>query len=131
MNNKLLSQRLKQAYFELEEENYNAVHYQQNRKRYLKIIEAAFPLSKSETILDIGAGLCYLTTFLKLQGYKIFAIDFFYGDLPKIRCEQNHIPFFSLNIEIDDLPYENEFFDVIILGEVISSVGQPLGMSKN
>lgn len=119
MKNKLLSQRLKRAYLELEGGNYNAVHYQQNRNRYMKMIEAAFPLSKSEAILDIGAGFCYLTTFFKLQGYKIFAIDFFYGDLPKIRCEQNHIPFFSVNIEIDDLPFEKESFDVIILGEVI------------
>ena len=119
MKNKLISQKLKHAYLELEGGNYNAVHYKKNRNRYLKMIEAVLPLSKSGKILDIGAGFCYLTKFFKLQGYEIFAIDFFYGDLPKIRCEQNHIPFFYLNIEVDDLPFEKEFFDVVILGEVI------------
>lgn len=119
MKNKLIIEALEQAYLDLEGKNYNVVHYEQNRNRYLKMIEAVLLLSRSDKILDIGVGFCYLAKFFKLQGYEIFAIDFFYGDLPKIRCEQNHIPFFSLNIEVDDLPFEIEFFDVIILGQVI------------
>jgi 2-polyprenyl-3-methyl-5-hydroxy-6-metoxy-1,4-benzoquinol methylase len=119
MINNSISQGLKRAYLELEGVNYNAVHYRQNRNRYQNMIEAVLPLSKSGKILDIGAGFCYLTKFFKFQGYEVYAIDFFYGDLPKIRCEQNHIPFFYLNIEVDDLPFGKEFFDAIILGEVI------------
>ncbi|MBW1782804.1 MAG: class I SAM-dependent methyltransferase [Deltaproteobacteria bacterium] len=119
MKNKPVFQGLKRAYYELEGKDYNAVHYQQNRNRYVKMIEAVLPLSKSVNILDIGVGFCYLAKFLKLQGFQVFAIDFFYGDLPKYRCEQNHIPFCFLNIEVDDMPFEKEFFDVIILGEVI------------
>ena len=61
----------------------------------------------------------YLTKFFKLQGYDIFALDFFYGDIPKIRCEKSAIPFYFLNVEVDEFPFEKEFFDVIILGEVI------------
>lgn len=119
MKNKSLSQRLQHAYFALEGENYNTVHYQQNLNRYLKMIEVVLPLSKSNKILDIGAGFCYLSKFFKRQGYEIYAIDFFYGNIPKVRCEQHHIPFFPLNVEVDDLPFEKDFFDVIILGEVI------------
>jgi len=119
MKNKSFSQKLQHAYLELEGENYNTVHYQQNLNRYLKMTEAVLPLSKSNKILDMGVGFCYLTKFFKLQGHEIFAIDFFYGDIPKIRCERNDIPFFPLNIEVDNLPFEKEFFDVIILGEVI------------
>jgi 2-polyprenyl-3-methyl-5-hydroxy-6-metoxy-1,4-benzoquinol methylase len=119
MKRKQLCQELKRAYLELEGEHYNSVHYRQNRNRYLKMMQAVLPFSASARILDIGVGFCYLATYFKLQGYEVSAVDFFYGDLPKTRCEQNQIPFFSLNIEVDDLPFEEESFDVIILGEVV------------
>jgi len=119
MKNKLLSQRLKRAYIELDGENYNTVHYQKNGNRYLKMIAPVLQLSKAAKILDIGGGFCYLTKFFKNQGYEISAIDFFYGDIPKIRCEKSGIPFYLLNVEVDDLPFEEEYFDVIMLGEVI------------
>ncbi len=119
MKNNFLSQRLKRAYLELEGINYNILHYQQHLNRYLKMIDSVLPRFSTAKILDIGGGFCYLTKFFKLQGFEIFAIDFFYGDIPQIRCERNGIPFFCLNVEVDDLPFEKEFFDVIILGEVL------------
>jgi hypothetical protein len=93
---KLLSQKLKRAYIELEGAHYNAVHYQKNGNRYLKMIAPVLDFSKAAKILDIGGGYCYLTKFFKNQGYEISAIDFFYGDIPKTRCLKNGIPFYLL-----------------------------------
>lgn len=119
MKSNLLSQKLKQAYIELEGKNFNFKHYQQNRERYLKMIEFILPFSSTAKILDVGCGFCYLAKFLKLQGFKVFAVDFFYGNVSKIRCKESGIPFFQLNIEVDDLPFGEKAFDVILLGEVI------------
>ncbi|UCG93675.1 MAG: class I SAM-dependent methyltransferase [Candidatus Aerophobus sp.] len=119
MKNNLVSQKLRQVYVELEGENFNGKHFQQNRRRYLKMLEFILPFSSTAKILDIGCGYCYLTKFLKHEGFEVFAVDFFYGDTPKIRCHESGIPFFQLNIEVDDLPFGEDVFDVIILGEVL------------
>lgn len=119
MESNLLSQKLRQAYVELEGRNFNLKHFRQNSGRYLKMIEFILPFSSAGKILDIGCGFCYLTKFLKLQGSDVFAVDFFYGDIPKIRCKQSEIPFFQLNIEIDDISFGEKAFDVILLGEVL------------
>ena len=62
-------------------------------------------------------------------------MDFFYGDTPKIRCQRSGIPFYQLNIEVDDLPFEKEYFDVIILGEVLEHFNysplNPLGKIRD
>lgn len=119
MRNNLLYQKLKQAYVELEGENFNFLHFEQNKKRYLKMMEFTLPFSSLAKFLDIGCGFCYLTKFLKLHGLKVYAVDFFYGDIPKIRCKESGVPFFQLNIEVDNLPFGEEVFDVVFLGEVL------------
>ena len=119
MESNSIVQKLKNAYVELEGENYNVKHFRQNSGRYLKIIEYILPFSRDIKILDIGCGFCYLTTFLKHQGFEVQAIDFYYGDIPKFRCQQSGVPFFQLNIEVDDLPFGEAFFDIILLGEVL------------
>jgi len=103
----------------MEGKDFDAKHFRQNMARYLKIIERILPFSSPAKILDLGCGYCYLTEFLKREGFQVFAVDFFYGDTPKIRCQQSGIPFYPLNIEVDDLPFEKDYFDVIILGEVL------------
>jgi len=119
MRTDLLHRKLKQAYIELEGKNFNSKHFQENRGRYFKMIEFILPFSSAAKILDIGCGFCYLTKFLRLQGFKVFAVDFFYGDIPKIRCKEIGVPFYQLNIEVDDLPFGEKVLDVIILGEVL------------
>ncbi len=119
MSTDFLARKLRQAYVELDGKYPNFKHFEENKERYLKIIEFILPFSSDPRILDIGCGFCYLTKFLKIQGSNIVAVDFFYGDIPKIRCKENAIPFFQLNIEADDFPFGTEVFDVIILGEVL------------
>ena len=119
MGSDSIPQHLKKAYVELEGRKYNVKHFRQNSGRYLKMIEFILPCSSDIRILDIGCGYCYLTKFLKLQGLQIQAIDFYYGDIPKIRCQQSSVPFFQLNIEADDFPFGEAFFDIILLGEVL------------
>ena len=119
MRANLVAEKLKQAYLELEGGNLNLKHLQENRARYLKMLEFILPAPSSAKILDIGCGFCYLTKFLKLQQLDVAGIDFFYGDIPAVRCEKSGIPFFQLNIEVDDFPFEKDAFDVILFGEVL------------
>ena len=131
MSADLLVRKLRQAYVELDGKNFNFRHFEENKARYLKIVEFISPLSSDPRILDIGCGFCYLTRFLKDQGYHIVAVDFFYGDIPKIRCQESTIPYFQFNIEVEDFPFGTEVFDVVILGEVLEHLNYspliPLG----
>jgi 2-polyprenyl-3-methyl-5-hydroxy-6-metoxy-1,4-benzoquinol methylase len=118
MGNSLLNE-LKQSYKELDGKDFNRTHFRQNSQRYLRMTRHLLPVPVGAKILDIGCGFCYLTKFLRLQGFDVFAVDFFYGDLPRARCEMSGIPYFHLNIEVDDLPFEEKTFDAIVLGEVL------------
>jgi len=83
MRANLLAGKLKQAYLELEGSNLNLRHLQENRGRYLKMLEFILPVPFSAKILDIGCGFCYLTKFLKLQQLDVVGIDFFMGIYPQ------------------------------------------------
>lgn len=131
MKKRQFFQNLKRAYIELEGVHYNTAHFQKNAGRYLKMVAPVLDFPNTAKILDVGGGFCYLTQFFKNQGYEISAIDFYYGDIPKIRCQKSGIPFYLLNVEVDDLPFDEEYFDVIILGEVIEHfMYSPLGPLK-
>ena len=135
MKNNLLSKQLKQAYIALDGEHFNKEHFQVNGGRYLKMIGFIPYSSSARKILDIGCGYCYLTKFLKRQGTEVFGVDFYYGTVPENRCHQSGIPYSQLNIETDDLPFGENFFDVVLLGEVLEHFTHsplvPLARIKN
>jgi 2-polyprenyl-3-methyl-5-hydroxy-6-metoxy-1,4-benzoquinol methylase len=114
-----LSQALRQAFIELEGAKFNVKRFRENRGRYLKMVEFISTSYPNAKILDIGCGYCYLTKFLNLRGFEVSAVDFFYGQIPEIRCKENNIPFYRLNIELDDLPFAEDAFDVVLLGQVL------------
>ncbi len=77
MTHHSLSRRLKRGYIELEGEDFNSRHFQQNKARYLKIMDFILPFPSAAKALDIGCGFCYLARFLKQEGFEVLAVDFF------------------------------------------------------
>jgi len=95
--------------------------------RYQKILKS-LPGKSPLTILDIGVGYGFLAAAMKEAGHRVFALDFFYGKVAEEVCRQFAIPLFMLNMEVHELPFQNESFDVVVLGEVIEHfTSDPVG----
>ena len=76
-------------------------------------------LSGSKTILDLGAGNCWMSYRLALAGYRPVAVDLLTNDrdgLGAARHYQGHLPkrFPRIQAEIVHLPFEDEQFDAAI-----------------
>ncbi len=89
---------------------------QKARYEYLK--EFLLPRIGSETLLDVGAAPFHFTKILKDSGTKIKALD-----VNPSRFEQyiseNSLEVDSCDIESQRFPYPNDYFDNILLSEVI------------
>lgn len=98
----------------------HVVRYQ----KILKRLSGKGPL----TILDIGVGYGFLAAAMKKAGHRVFALDFFYGEMAEEVCRQFAIPLLMLNMEVHELPFQDESFDVVVLGEVIEHfTSDPVG----
>ena len=93
------------------EVNYLTFHY----KRFKKVFSHLKKLRPDGKILDVGT--TPFTFFLKENTkLEVYALD--YNDLLKERTEQLSIDFKSADITEGDLPYNNDFFDIILFAEV-------------
>ncbi len=105
----------------LEERKYIKWHY----NRYIKLLELIFEHSKKffntlqETIkyLDVGIGYGHISIILN----KILKWDFFGIDkmLVDERFEREKIHFRLADLEQVGIPFENDFFDIVVATEVI------------
>ena len=102
-------------------------YFRRHVVRYQKILKSLSgkgPL----TILDIGVGYGFLAAAMKKAGHRVFALDFFYGEVAEEVCRQFAIPLFMLNMETHEMPFQDESFDVVVLGEVIEHfTSDPVG----
>ncbi len=102
-------------------------YFRRHVDRYQKILKS-LPEKRPLTILDIGVGYGFLAAAMKKAGHRVVALDFFYGEVAEDVCRQFAIPLFMLNIEAHELPFQNESFDVVVLGEVIEHfTSDPVG----
>ena len=93
-------------------------YFRRHVVRYQKILKSLSgkgPL----TILDIGVGYGFLAAAMKKAGHRVFALDFFYGEVAEEVCRQFAIPLLMLNMEVHEMPFQDESFDVVVLAEVI------------
>jgi SAM-dependent methyltransferase len=74
--------------------------------------DIAVAFKNSPRVLDIGSGGGILASILSALGHEVYAVDFF--DRSANATYQMHpIVFKVCNVEADELPFENEFFDAI------------------
>lgn len=83
--------------------------------------EIAFRLKDSERVLDVGAGSGLLLSLLYEFGHECYAIDV--NDLPKMYAPEifsgKKIDFKICNVEVDDMPYPDNYFDAVVCGETL------------
>ncbi len=80
---------------------------------------------KGIKILDIGCGTGALGSFFKNeQQCEVYGIEINESAFREANKNLNHV--IKANVEIIDLPYEDCFFDVIILGDVLEHLISPV-----
>lgn len=72
---------------------------------------------KGKKVLDIGCGTGRLIGYLKMQGAEVVAADLSEGMLEKLR--KKHRGVHTVKADIEDLPFENESFDLVVCTFVI------------
>jgi len=87
-------------------------------KSFQKFRKAVLPpLSKEEplTILDLGAGNCWLSNRLTLLGHRAIAIDLLTNELDGLGASKFfETEFECRQAEFDDLPFEENFADLAV-----------------
>jgi SAM-dependent methyltransferase len=83
--------------------------------------EIAFRLKDSKRVLDVGAGSGLLLSLLYELGHECYAIDV--NDLPKMYAPEifsgKKIDFKICNVEVDDMPYPDNYFDAVVCSETL------------
>ena len=78
--------------------------------------------SKKYRILEIGSFLGAVSISLKKIGYEVYAMDipeFSESGNLRAKYEKYDIPFDGINLRKNKLPYEDNFFDAVIICEVV------------
>jgi len=116
------------------EYNYLNLH----KDSYIKTVRDVDDLYKGSRtdrkVLEIGSFLGPVSISLKKIGYSVYALDipeFYQSSSLRSLYEENDIPFTGLNLRKYQLPYESNFFDVIIICAVIEHLNfNPLPVLK-
>lgn len=85
-----------------------------------RFCEIASRLSRARRVLDVGAGQGMLLSLLSELGHDCHAVDLFdcssrYPDIYR----RKPIDFRVCNLEVDPLPFEDEFFDAVVCCQVL------------
>lgn len=87
-----------------------------------------------KNILEIGSYLGPVSISLKKIGYSVYAMDipeFYQSSSLRSLYAQHDIPFTGLNLKKYQLPYESNFFDAVIICEVLEHLNfNPLPVLK-
>ena len=111
----------------------------ENEKRYLsfQVYRYAETLSlivsicqecASKKVLDVGAGFGHMASTLKyFCNCEVYAVDF--QAKLKALLKRRHITFKQVNLEEDEIPFDEGFFDLVLFCEVIEHLN-PLCVDK-
>ena len=93
-------------------------YYNLHKDRICKTLQV-IPETNGKDVLDLGCEPGYIAIALKVIGYNVtgggvnLIKDF------KERMDQFQIPIDVYNLDVDDLPYKNDVFDIVIFSEII------------
>lgn len=100
------------------------IYYMEEHKYGFKKIIKSIPfLPKPIRILDIGTTPFTLFIKKKFQNYDVWTLD--RTELMKERCEQAGIQLKSCNLDNGSIPFEDEYFDIVIFTEVLEHIFAP------
>jgi len=101
------------------------INYINRLNKIIRIIKKHIPPSRHIKIADFGCGQGNLSLSLAELGYKVYAIDMReeFLEYSKAKYEKGEIEWIQSNIE--DCNFEKEFFDVIVLGEIVEHCAFP------
>lgn len=109
-----------------------------HKDSYIRTVSDIDDLNKNDRanrkVLEIGSFLGPVSISLKKIGYSVYATDipeFYQSSALRSLYEKNDIPFTGLNLRKCELPYETDFFDAVIICEVIEHLNfNPLPVLK-
>lgn len=111
---------LKQYYNDYFDKNFAKFSGFRTDDKIKKIIKLA---GQNKRILDIGCSTGYLAYFLKDQNNEVSGIDFLNGAIEIAR--QNNIVAYVCDIENEQLPFKDDYFDLVVFSEVIEHLIDP------
>ena len=101
--------------------NYVKITYPKNNSNYPKLFcEHIFSKYEKGKLLDIGCGNGSLTQELQELGYDVHAVDF--SDEPKELLKDR---FTKIDFQNDNLPFENNTFDIVFSKSVVEHLKEP------
>jgi len=110
-----------------DEYSLSKINYINRINMVISIIKKHFEPSLNIKIADFGCAQGNISLMLAEMGYKVFAIDMRqdFLEYSKLKYEKGDIEWICSNIEDIKDCYKNEFFNVIVLGELIEHCAYP------
>lgn len=96
---------------------YRDQYYPRNRKRFIDSLKEVDSLPPGKG-LEIGSGFGDLAIALAKAGWKMAACDYFL-ELSKNKIQKYNIDYRKVNVEAEALPFADESFDLVCMGEVL------------
>ncbi|MEM2351978.1 MAG: class I SAM-dependent methyltransferase [Thermoproteota archaeon] len=106
---------------EAHKDYYQHGHYPLDRYRWT--IETFIPNCSGKRILEVGCGDGGVIQLLRPLNNEVFGVDI--SETAIARCQEKGIKAFLLDVSSEPLPFEDDFFDVVICLETLEHLTNP------
>jgi len=99
-------------------------YFYAGRLRYIDTLKLVPRLDRESRILDVGSGYGHISILVKkIFGYDVYAID--HASTAAGRLNSFGVKFKECDLISEDLPFEDNYFDIAIFSEVIEHLFVP------